>query len=297
VRSQAFLVVGAFALNCLIWSSTWMAIKIGLRQAPPMTTVGVRFAIAAALISAVVALWRLDVPRSRAFVSLSVFLGVCHLAVPYTLVYWGEQHISSGLTAVLYSTMPFVVALMARVILHDPLSLRKLSGIAAGIGGVCIIFSDSIGSGFEARGMAAILVSVFFASLSSVFIKKHSAAYHPIVSLMIPFAVAAVLIGAFAAPIERSNPLRYGGVTWATILYLAVAGSFIAFAVYFWLVKRVDVTVVSYQTFVIPILALLWGWLFMGETVSPRTGLGSTVILVGIAIATQGTHRRVGSGG
>jgi len=294
VRSNPWLVVGAFTLNCLIWSSTWLAIKVGLREAPPMTTVAVRFGIAAVLIATVVVLRRLPVPRTRTFVALSLFLGVSHLAVPYVLVYWSEQHIASGLTAVLYSTMPFMVAVIARVVLGDHLSRRKLFGIVAGLAGVWIIFSDSMGTGagLEARGVAAVLVSVFFASFSSVMIKKYSGGYHPIVSLLIPFAVAATLVGTAAAPIERSNPVHYSATTWGTILYLAGAGSFVAFAVFFWLVKRVDVTVVSYQTFIIPILAVLWGWLILDETISSRAGAGSAIILAGIAVATFGVRGR-----
>jgi putative membrane protein PagO len=288
-------VVGAFALNCLIWSSTWMAIKVGLRGAPPMTAVGVRFAIAAALITAVVVARKLPVPRTRAFLRLGLFLAVCHLALPYVLVYWGEQHISSGLTAVLYSTMPFMVALLARAILGDPLPARKIAGIASGIAGVSLIFSDKVGLGGDGSaplGIAAILLSVFFASLSSVVIKKHSSSYHPIVSLTVPFVVASLLVAAVAFPVERQSPLQFDGLTWFTILYLAIAGSFVAFAVFFWLMKRVDVTVVSYQTFIIPVLAVLWGWLFLDETVSSRVGAGTAFILAGIAVATFGRPRR-----
>ena len=294
MRSNLWLIVGAYALNCLIWSSTWMVIKVGLRGAPPVTAVGVRFAIAAMVIATVILVARLRVPRTRTFLALSAFLGVFHLALPYTLVYWGEQHISSGLTAVLYSTMPFMVALLARAILGDPLSARKLAGIAVGITGVWIIFSDAVGFGGTKAvlGMTAILFSVFSAALASVFIKKYSSGYHPLVSLLFPFIIAAALVNAVGIPLERSNPLDYDTMTWATIFFLAIAGSVIAFAVFFWLMKRIDVTVVSYQTFIIPILAIGWGWLLLDETVSPRAGLGTACILAGIVIATFRRKRR-----
>jgi drug/metabolite transporter (DMT)-like permease len=287
------LVAAAYALNCLIWSSTWMVIKVGLRGAPPMTAVAARFLVAAVLISVVVAAARLPVPRTRRFLAISLFLGAFHLALPYVLVYWGEQHISSGLTAVLYSTLPLMVAVLARIILGDPLTPTKLAGIAAGVAGVWFIFSDAVHvtAGSEVAGMVAVLTSVFFAALASVVIKKYSGGYHPIVSLMIPFVVGAVMVSSFAVPLEHSNPLHYDGVTWATILYLAVAGSFVAFAVFFWLMKRIDVTVVSYQTFIIPILAVFFGWLFLDETISARVAVGAAFIVGGIVIATAGARR------
>lgn len=270
-----------------------MAIKVGLRGAPPMSAVGARFVVAAAVITIIVIAGRLPVPRTRAFLTISVVLGVLHLAIPYVLVYWGEQHISSGLTAVLYATLPFMVAVIARLVLGDRLTMRKIVGIAGGIAGVWIIFADAVhfGGGDEVLGMLAVLASVFAAALASVLIKKHSGGYHPVVSLLIPFCVGAALVNAVAVPVERSNPLHYDGTTWATILYLAVAGSVVAFAVFFWLMKRIDVTVVSYQTFIIPILAVFWGWLFLGETVSSRVGLGTACILIGIAVATLGDHK------
>jgi drug/metabolite transporter (DMT)-like permease len=270
-----------------------MAIKVGLRGAPPVTAVGVRFTVAAVIIVAIVMAARLRVPRTRAFIAISLFLGVWHLSIPYMLVYWGEQRISSGLTAVLYSTMPFMVAILARVILGDRLSVRKLAGILVGIAGVCVIFSDAVQAGGhdQVMGMAAVLGSVFSAALASVLIKKYSGGYHPIVSLLIPFIAGAIVVNTIGAALEHSNPLRYDAVTWATIIYLAVAGSVVAFALFFWLMKRIDVTVVSYQTFIIPILAILWGALFLHETISARVGLGTVCILAGIALATIGQRR------
>lgn len=293
MRTSSWVIALAYALNCLIWSSTWTVIKVGLRGAPPVTAVGVRFAVAALVVAAIVALARLPVPRTRGFLGISLFLGLWHLSIPYILVYWGEQRIPSGLTAVLYSTMPFMVAILARFVLGDRLTARKMAGILVGVAGVWVIFSDAVDIGGRAAtlGMAAVLGSVFSAALASVLIKKYSGGYHPVVSLLIPFLVGAVVVNAIAVTIERSNPLHYDATTWATILYLAVAGSVIAFTVFFWLIKRVDVTVVSYQTFIIPILALVWGRVFLGETVSARAGAGTACILIGIAVATLQRRR------
>lgn len=287
-RASPYLIAAVYSGMCLIWGSTWIMIKIGLRGAPPMTAVAVRFIIAAAVVCGIITVRRRKIPRTRRFLLLSLFLGVFHFAVPYVLVYWGEQHISSGLTAVLYSTMPICVALLARLFIGDSLTLPKIAGIAVGFAGVWVIFSGSVsfGGDLAAAGMIAILASVLCASLSTVVVKKYASSYDPFVVLVLPFAVGGSLVGAVAAVVEGTNPIGFDAVTWFTIVYLAVLGSVVAFSFYFWIIKRIDVTVLSYQTFIIPVFAVLIGWIFLRETVTIRIVAGAALILVGIALAT-----------
>jgi len=282
------LVAVAYATMCLIWGSTWIMIKLGLRGAPPMTAVAVRFIIAAMLVYFIIAVRKIGIPRDRRFLYLSLFLSGFHLAVPYVLVYWGEQQISSGLTAVLYSTMPINVAILARIFLGDPLTPRKVMGILVGIGGVWVIFSDSVslGGGRAVQGVIACLASAFLASFTTVMVKKYASRYDPFVTLSLPFTFAGLAVLSLAIPVERSNPLQFDALTWVTICYLAVLGSVVAFGLYFWIIKRIDVTMLSYQTFIIPVLAVLIGWIFLAETVTIRVVAGAVLILAGIALAT-----------
>jgi putative membrane protein PagO len=288
------LIVAAYAAMCAIWGSTWLVIKVGLAGAPPGTALGLRFLLAAAIVLVLVRARRIPIPRRRHFWALSAFLGVFQLAMPYTLVYWSEQHLSSGLTAVLYTSMPLMVALLARAALRTPLTPPKLAGIGLGIAGVAVIFSDSIqiSGASQVRGVVAVLVSVFLASISAVGLKKHGGRYHPVAALLGPFAIGGTLVTLGAVASERSNPLHYDARTWATILYLASAGSVVAFTLFFWVVKRVDVTVASYQTFVIPVVAVILGSVFLAEPVSPRLVAGGLLILVAIALATLVRARR-----
>jgi len=270
-----------------------MVIKVGLRQAPPLTGVALRFIVAALLVLAIVRARQLTLPRTRHFLLYGLFLGICQVGVPYVLVYWSEQRISSGLTAVLYSSMPLVVAVLARFRLGTPLTRPKLLGIGIGMLGVWVIFADSLrlGGTQSSVGVVSVLASVLFAGFASVMAKKHGGAYHPIAALLIPFAIAGLLVLLPAALLERSNPFRYDAATWGAIFYLAGVGSVTAFSLFYWVIRYVDVTLVSYQTFVIPILAVLLGALFLHETLSPRVGLGTACVLVGVAVATLFTPR------
>jgi putative membrane protein PagO len=280
------MVVSAYLGACLVWGSTWMAIKIGLKGAPPLTSIAVRMTIAALIVVAILRLRGIALPAERRFVRIGVFLGFFHIVLPYTLVYYGEQHIPSGLAAVLYAAMPLVVALIARFMLGERLTPRKTFGITAGIAGVLVIFSDSlrIGSG-QALGAAAVVGSMLAASMGSVATKRWAYGYHPVASLLIPFSVGAAATWLLALVLEWPVSLHFDATTWATIIYLAAAGSVTAFTLFFFVIQHLDVTVVSYQTFIIPVIAVILGWAVLGETISARVALGAAMILGGVSLA------------
>lgn len=288
IRTGKPLLTIVYASMCLIWGSTWTMIKIGLRGAPPMTAVAIRFIIAAIVVFFIIAVRRNRIPRTPEFLFLGLFLSVFHVALPYVLVYWGEQYISSGLTAVLFSTLPINVAILARILIGDPLTSRKVVGILAGFVGVWVVFSGSVGfAGVKAtQGVAAILLSALSAGLSTVIAKKYASSYDPFATLALPFAVGGLLALVVAVPTEGGNPLTYDALTWVTIVYLAVLGSVAGFALFFWIIKRIDVTVLSYQTFIIPVLAVMIGWIFLGETVTIRVAGGALLIVVGAVLAS-----------
>jgi drug/metabolite transporter (DMT)-like permease len=252
-----------------------------------VTSIAVRMTIASLIVVVLLRAARITLPRETRFVWLGIFLGIFNVFLPYVFVYFGEERIPSGLASVLYATFPLLVAVLARVWLKQPLTVRKILGVLTGIVGVGVIFSDNLRLGrHEAAGTLMVLASVSASAIGSVATKKWSHGYHPIASLMIPFITAAALTLALALAIESPLDLHYNGVTWATILYLAAAGSVAAFSLFFFVMQRLDVTVVSYQTFIIPIVAVILGWTFLGESISSRVALGAALILAGISLAT-----------
>jgi len=292
MTSSRIHVVLAYAGCCLIWGSTWMMIKIGLRGAPPLTSLALRMTVATVIVAAVVAVARIRIPRDARFRGLGLFVGVFQVILPYTFVYYGEQRIPSGLAAVLYATFPLLVALLARLWLHAPLSARGIAGVVIGMAGVTVIFSDNLHPGqHHAAGAALVMASVVASAIGSVGTKKWGHGHHPIASLLIPFATSAVVLWALAVLVESPVSLVFNRTTWATILYLAAVGSVGAFACFFYVMLHLDVRVVSYQTFIIPVIAVLLGAVFLGEAISTRVAAGGTLILVGIALATVSRRR------
>jgi drug/metabolite transporter (DMT)-like permease len=275
-------------------------IKVGLEGAPPFSAAGLRFIIASFVIFSILVLRRIPLPRVRAFYVLTLFLGIFQMAVPYGLVYWAEQYISSGLTAILFSTMPLMVAILARIFIGDPLSVRKIAGILIGTAGVYVIFSDGISMGHEKSvyGIAATLCSAFLASVSSIAIKKFSRGYNPFASISLPMLYGGVLLSAIGLITERDRTFVWEAPTIVSIIYLALFGSVVAFALYFWIIKHLEVTVLSYQTFIIPVLACLLGWIFLHETFTFNVAIGGGMILFGISLAviSRSSRKRYNGG-
>src|SRR5215212_5187437 len=155
-----------YALLVIIWSSTWVAIKIGLEDAPPLLGAGIRFAAAGALLLGFAAARRRPLGTDR---RLALILGLLPFAFCYGLVYWGEQYIPSGLTAVLFGVMPLYTAVLAALLLQDePISARLLAGVALALAGLALAFLESLALGNADRaalGALAVLLSPLGAAL------------------------------------------------------------------------------------------------------------------------------------
>src|SRR5258706_7882947 len=169
-------------LLCLIWGSTWLFIKLGLDDLPPFTFAGIRFVIASAILFAIIKARRLSLPRTRRDWLLLAVTGVLSFSLNYGLVFWGEQYISSGLAALLQSTLPAFGLLFAHLYLPgERMTFVKIAGIMMGVIGVGIIFSNQLQlSGPRALwGGAALVLSAFCAAYANVLVKAYGLHLQP----------------------------------------------------------------------------------------------------------------------
>ena len=173
---------GLYALLVLIWSSTWVAIKIGLEDSPALLGAGIRFAFAGVLLLGFAALRKRSLKTDR---TLALILGLLPFAFCYGLVYWGEQYIPSGLTAVLFGVMPLYTAVLAALLLQDePLTARLLGGVTLALAGLALAFVESLELGHEERaalGAIAVVLSPLGAALGNVALKRRGASLDAIV--------------------------------------------------------------------------------------------------------------------
>src|SRR2546422_1736479 len=244
---------------CGIWGSTWLFIKIGLNDLPPLTFAGIRFVLAWLILSSLVMMRRVRWPRTRDEWYLIAVSGVLQFTLNYGLVFWGEQHISSGLAAVLQATFPAFGLVIAHFYLpRERMTTGKVIGVLLGVFGVAVIFSDqlSIAGKMALLGSIALVLSAFFGSYGNVLVKAYGTHIDPrmlAAGQMIFGFVPLLAIGIFT----EGNPLRFHWTTVAVIclLYLVVVGSVIAFGLYYWLVGHMDVTNTMLIALVTPVVA------------------------------------------
>ena len=280
--------VVVWLLLSLIWGSTWLFIKLGLEDLPPFTFAGVRFVIAAAILLIVIAVRRVPLPRERRDWLLIALTGVMAFTVNYGLLFWGEQRTSSGLAAILQTIIPAFGLVIAHYYLPDErITPRKIGGIALGIAGVALIFSDQASTEGKAAlaGSAAIVVGAFCVAYSNVLVKARARHIEPAAlaaGQMICGLVPLLLIGVTL----EGNPLTFHWTPRAlvSLLYLALVGSAIAFLLFYWLVRNMDVTKTMLIPLVTPPIAVLLGWLVLHEGLTWRTAAGALGIMSGIAL-------------
>jgi drug/metabolite transporter (DMT)-like permease len=272
---------------CGIWGSTWLFIKIGLNDLPPLSFAAIRFVIAAAILWVIVAIRRNHLPQSKSDWLMLAGTGVLAFTVNYGLVFWGEQYISSGLAALLQATIPAFGLLFAH--LHLPaerMTLPKVLGVVLGVLGVGVIFSNqlSVAGPRALAGCVALVVSAAGAAYSNVLVKAHGGKFEPtiIAATQMTFGLVPILL--LGLTLEGS-PLNFRWTTSAivSILYLAVVGTVIAFILYYWLVQHMAVTKSMLIALVTPVTAVILGMIVLGEQLDWRTIAGGILILSGIA--------------
>lgn len=278
---------------CLIWGSTWLAIKIGLEGVPPLLGAGLRFALASAVLWGLV-LFR-GAPKLTRDDKISIAsAGLLSFTLSYACAYLAEVYISSALTALLFASMPLVVAVLSRFWTRsETLGLRKTAGILAGLCGTAVLFWPSEGvAGASKLGMGLALLSATAAGVNMVILKKHSK-HGDIFALNAGgMTVGAVCLLALSFAFERGASVAWTPKNAAALVYLSLFGSVAAFLAYFRLIKTLEATALSMITLIFPIVAVILGALFLGETLSAQTALGAAIILAGVGATLLPARRR-----
>ena len=291
MKHSRLLTAAALALLIFIWGTTWAAIRIGLEGLPPFTGVSIRFAIAAAVLM-LVAYWRRwplgSGARTRSLWLVNAALSFC---VSYGVVYWAEQWVPSGLAAVLFSTFPLFVAVMAHWWLPgERLRPPAMVGILLGFLGVLVIFSEDLSSlaGQEVRLAAAVfLISPLVSAIANVVVKRFGAGLHPVSLTAVPMALTAGVMGALAAVVEGGEGIDLGPASTAALLYLSIFGTAVTFVLYFWLLDQLPATRLSLITYGVPIVAVTVGTLFLDEPFTFRMLEGTLLVLGGVVLAVR----------
>jgi drug/metabolite transporter (DMT)-like permease len=278
-------VVAAYAVMCVIWGTTWLAIKVALTGCSPLGGVGARFLIA----GAVLYVGSVVFPRPKAEappLKLIVMLAVTMVGGNYCLTYLAETHLASGLVAVLFGTMPFFIFGLGAVMLREPVSARAVAGALAALGGVITISLTGEG-GALVYILAAVLASALSA-LGTVYLKRyaHCDPLRTFAPAMLLSGTVVSIAAAFTSPVDFSRALAWPPIL--ATLYLAIFGSSITFYLNHWLLRRLTAWMVGLQALIIPVIAVIVGALFANEAFGARELIGAALVIAGVWIALSG---------
>src|SRR5262245_62142141 len=282
-----------YVFLCAVWGSTWLVIKVGLRDLPPLWFGGLRMALACALI-APFALARGGRVKSRGKTARILWSGTLQIGINYACIFLAETRIDSGLAAVLFATFPLFAGLFAHAMLPDePLTARTAGSAALGILGVAVIEAPAVRTLFTGsveRGMleggVLILTSSVVAAYANVYNKKHLKDVPPDWNVCLQTLAGAALLFLLAVVFEPSARFDWTPRAVGSLVYLAVLGTALPFAGLFWLLRRVPVSVIGTIPIVDTVIAVALGNLVLGESLSPRVLAGAAIILVAVLLAS-----------
>jgi drug/metabolite transporter (DMT)-like permease len=272
---------------CGIWGSTWLFIKLGLADLPPFTFAAIRFVIALAIIFTLIRIRSIPLPRTRADWSLLAVTGILSFGVNYGAVFWSEQHISSGLAALLQATTPAFGLVFAHFHLPgERLSWTRIGGVILGVVGVGVVFSNQLAvAGRQGlAGCVVLILGSIAVAYSNVLVKAYGRNLNPAVLAAGQMLFGLALLLAVGIALE-GNPfhLHWTPMALIALLYLAIVGSVIAFLLYYWLVLNMDVTKSMLIALVTPVVAVILGMIVLNEEFGWRTLAGGAMIILGIA--------------
>jgi drug/metabolite transporter (DMT)-like permease len=278
-----------YILLCLLWGSTWLAIKVGLAEAPPFTTAAIRFLIATGVLWGISLVRGYTYPCDRRELMRIGYPGIFMYGMSYAMVYFGQQFVNSATSAVLFGSYPFFVAAFSWFRYRSE-KLTRLAwvGMAIGFVGVMMISYDSLQTSGDLFLGTALVVAAAAAAAYGVVIHKQNFSQHNIVVVAnIQMIVGGVLLVAGALIFEPWTELKVTPALVGSILYLAIPGTVVTFLGYYWLLKRTRVTVVSLIAFVTPMVAILVGLLVANESLTPLIVIGAVLILSGVLLVVR----------
>jgi drug/metabolite transporter (DMT)-like permease len=278
-----------YSLLCLIWGSTWLAIKLGLQDSPPLWGAGLRFSIAGMIFLFISLLSKAKYPKSLKEYGRLAIPGISMYALSYIFVYEAEVVIDSSMMAVLFASFPFWVALFSRQMLKgEKLSARGWLGLFIGFAGILFVFYDSLlVSQYTFWGAVMAVAGAAVSSYGTVYVRAYQKEYDITAMATVQIAVGTIVILLAASIFEPFSKFQITPKSIGALLYLALFGTVIGFWGYYWLLKKISAIAVSQITFITPIMAIFWGHLILSEDLSFRAIIGSLLILFGVILVLK----------
>ncbi|HEY2821312.1 MAG TPA: EamA family transporter [Candidatus Acidoferrum sp.] len=288
----------AFGIIYFVWGSTFLAIRIGVHEVPPLLYAAMRFGTAGLVLFAWTVVRGERIPKGREWFSLSVLAALIFLC-DYGLLFWAEQRVPSGIAAVMLATIPVFMALSEIIFLRtQKLTLRLAVALLIGIGGVAVLMSRSLnlgGAPIDQKGALALLGASITWSIASALPRLMPLPESKLVSSAMQMLIGGLMLLAasgVAGEFARFHPAAVSGGVWWALAYLIVAGSIIGFTAYVWLLHHESPTKVGTYAYVNPVVAVVIGYFLGGEALDARVVLGAAFVLVSVVLITTARARK-----
>lgn len=285
-----------FIFLCIVWGTTWVAIKVSLEGFPPFLGASARFLVAILFLLLYIR-WKripLTMPKKEfGVLSLSAFL---MYTLDYGLVYWGEQYLSAGVTAIFFATFPLFTGLWANFLFrHEPFRWNKFLGLVVGFVGIIIVFYDQLMTTDFNRmiifATLAIITGAAGGAMAVVIIKKYLPEMHPITLSFHQMLQGLFFLAVLGLLLEHPSAIHLNRRVLTAVVYLGMVGSALAFGLYYWLLQQVSAITLSLIIYITPVMALLFDYLIYGEVIQPQAVVGMLVIFTGIGLTELERYR------
>ena len=289
-RSESIKVALAFVAIYIVWGSTYLAIRYAVETIPPLVTAGVRHTIAGSILL-VWAMARGYRPRREHWIAGAI-VGALFFLVGHGTLHWAEQHVASGLAALLIATEPMFILVLAWLGGQQKISRMSALGLAFGVAGVAILTGVEVSSkAVSLIGMLAVLLGSLSWAAGVVISPKLKLPTDALARTAVPLVCGAVMLLVAAGVTGEFHSLHWSAISLRSILglaFLIVFGSIVAFTAYTWLLQRCPPTLVATHTYANPVVAVLLGWLLASEPLTARVALASVAILGAIVLIRKG---------
>jgi drug/metabolite transporter (DMT)-like permease len=276
-------------LSC-IWGNSFFLTKVVVDEVPPLTLVEGRFVLSTAVLLVLLRVFRLSFSLSPALWLGVAFMGLVNNVIPFVLITWGQQHIDSSLAAILNSTMPLFAVVIAPLWIKERLTVERLAGVLIGFAGAFVLIGPDLGSITESStlGQLAVVVASGGYAVGTVFARRYLQERPPVVFAMGQMLVASVVLLPAALAVDRPfdlHPSAKAALAWAA---LGVVSSGLAYVIFFWLIQRLEALEVSVIAYLIPLVAVIMGWLVLDERLGAKSFGGLALIVLGVFVVQGG---------
>lgn len=290
--------LSAFAIIYFVWGSTFLAIRVGVREVPPFLLAAMRFLVAGLVLYGWTIARGERAPSKRQWASISL-LAFLIFVVDYGLLFWAEQRVPSGLAAVMMATIPAFMALSEIIFLGTQrITVRLGLALLIGLSGVAVLVSRSLnlgGAPIDRLGAVALIVASMSWSVASAFARMLPLPPSKVMSSGAQMLAGGVFLAFASLALGEFRNFHASTVSrgaWLSLLYLIIAGSIIGFTAYVWLLHHESPTKVGTYAYVNPVVAVLVGYFLGGEALGMRTILGTLFVLISVVVITTTSAKR-----